>query len=173
MTRLSIPALVLALAGAACDDSPVSPSNTAPTFTATLLPTNEVPPVTTADASASGNVSVTVLATRDANGAVTGGTVDFNVVMTGFPPNTTLTGSHIHNGRAGTNAPVVIDTGIRSGDIVLANGAGSFTRTMTLTTPAHLLNATNLLNDPAGFYFNVHTTTTPPGAIRGQLVRIQ
>jgi hypothetical protein len=55
MKRLSMLALVLAF-GMACNDSPTSPSDNpnVARFTAILLPANEVPPVTNADASASG-----------------------------------------------------------------------------------------------------------------------
>jgi hypothetical protein len=30
-----------------------------------------------------------------------------------------------------------------------------------------------ILNNPAGFYFNVHSTLNPGGVARGQLVRVQ
>jgi hypothetical protein len=174
MKRLSILVFAVALVGAACDDTPVSPSNTAPTFTAQLLPGNEFPPVTNADASASGNVTVILNVTRDAAGNVTGGTADFNFVLRGFPPNTTLTGAHIHNGRSGANGPVVIDTGIaRADNIALGDGTGQLTRTQQLDSANELLHATNLLNDPAGYYFNVHSALNPAGAVRSQLTRIQ
>jgi hypothetical protein len=172
MTRFWIFAMALTLlSSVACsDDDPVSPSATAPTFTTQLLPSNEVPPVTNADASASGNVSVVLHVNRDAAQNITSATADFTVVMSGFPPNTSLTGAHIHNARAGLNSGIVVDTGIRPGDMVLPNGSGRFDRTVTVT---NLVVAQGMLNDPAGFYFNVHTTLNPPGAIRGQLNRIQ
>jgi hypothetical protein len=159
------------LSTVACgDDDPVSPSATAPTFTTQLLPTNEVPPVTNADASASGNVSVVLHVTRDGAQNITSATADFTVVMSGFPPNTSLTGAHIHNAPAGQNSGIVVSTGIALGDIVLPNGSGRFDRTVTVT---NLAAAQGMLNNPAGFYFNVHTTLNLGGAIRGQLNRIQ
>lgn len=173
MTRFLMMAVAMTLAvfgGACTDDSPVSPSSTAPTFAAQLRPGNEVPPLTNADASGRGNVSVTLFVTRDAAQTITAATADFQVNLAGFPANTTLTGAHIHNGRAGQNAGVVVSTGIASGEIVLADGSVSFSRTGVTVSPIH---AQNMLNDPAGFYFNVHSTLTPPGAARGQLVRIQ
>ena len=172
MTRFRILTISLALlSSVACsDDDPVHPSATAPTFTTQLLPGNEVPPVTNADASASGNVSVVLNVTRDSSQNITAATAVFTVVMSGFPPNTSLVGAHIHNGRVGQNAGIVVDTGIARGEIVLANGSGRFERTVSVSPTAV---AQNMLNDPAGFYFNVHTTLNPPGAIRGQLSRIQ
>lgn len=171
MTRLCLLAIGVALLSVGCsDDDPVSPSATAPTFTTQLLPTNEVPPVTNADASASGNVSVILHVTRDSAQAITAARADFTVVMSNFPPNTTLTGAHIHNARAGQTASVIVDTGIVRGDIVLADGSGRFDRTGITVSP---VVAQNMLNDPAGFYFNVHTLLNMGGAIRGQLNRIQ
>jgi hypothetical protein len=172
MTRFWILAIGLALVSSvACsDDDPVHPSATAPTFTTQLLPGNEVPPVTNGDSSASGNVSVVLNVTRDSNQAITAATADFTVVMSGFPANTSLTGAHIHNARAGQNSGVVVNTGIVVGDIVLPNGSGRFDRNGITVTP---VLAQNMLNDPAGYYFNVHTTLNLGGAIRGQLNRIQ
>jgi hypothetical protein len=163
--------LTAALMAGACDDddSPTSPSPAVPTLSATMNPGNEVPPITApnVDAGATGNVVVTMNVVRNAQGAITEANADFTVSLTGFPANTTLTGAHIHPGRAGVNGPIVVNTGIVSGDIVLANGAGSFSRNGIAVTAAL---AESILNDPAGYYFNVHTTVNTGGAVRGQLV---
>src|SRR5438094_463711 len=63
MTRIS--ALLLAagliVAGCSKDTTPVTPSpNTQATFTATLLPANEVPPVANAENTGSGTVTITL-----------------------------------------------------------------------------------------------------------------
>jgi hypothetical protein len=34
-------------------------------------------------------------------------------------------------------------------------------------------NLAQIYNNPAGFYFNVHTPVNPGGAVRGQLTRTQ
>lgn len=171
MSRL-VPALALFVCfafGAACDDddSPTSPGNTV-TLTATLSPANEVPPVTNADASASGMVTVTLNLTRNSAGTITAATADFNASVTGFSPTTTITGAHIHSGAAGVAGSVVVDTGITSGQVTLSAGAGSFTRNGISVTPDV---AQNLINSTSSFYFNVHTALTPTGAVRGQLSR--
>ena len=117
MKRLAMLALVLAF-GISCDDSPTSPSanpNVA-RFTAILLPANEVPPVTNADASASGTMQMTMTMTRDASNNITGATYDFTVHVTGFPANTTLTGAHIHAAPAGTNSGVVVGLPLTASD---------------------------------------------------------
>ena len=93
-----------------------------------LSPFNEVPAVTNADRTGSGLVEITLHLTRNAAGVITAATADFQVALTGFPTGTTLTGAHIHPGVAGVNGSVAVNTGIASGEIVLANGSGKFTR---------------------------------------------
>lgn len=172
MLRRSCFALMLVFAAAACGKStPTAPSaSPAPRFTATLSPANEVPAVTNADASGSGVATITLNTTKDAAGNITAATADFQVNMSGFPAGTTLTGAHIHPGAAGTNGAVVWSTGITSGEIVLAaNGSGSFTKLTVSISDATIAQA--IINNPAGYYFNVHTTINTGGAVRGQLVR--
>jgi hypothetical protein len=162
-------ALTLFMA-AACDDDPATtdPSDNITTFTSDLLPANEVPPVTNADSTARGTVTLTLTVQRSGSN-ISSATADFQVNMTGFPANTTFTGAHIHPGRTGVNGGVVINTGIAAGQItVAANGSASFSRTGISVTPEI---AQNLLNDPIGFYFNVHTQLNTGGAIRGQMAR--
>ena len=85
MKRLAMLALVLAF-GISCDDSPTSPSDpNVARFTAILLPSNEVPAITNADAAASGTMQLTMTVTRDAANNITGATYDFVVNFTGFP----------------------------------------------------------------------------------------
>src|SRR5687768_18499910 len=122
MKRLAMIALVLAF-GMSCDDSPTSPSDAnVGRFTAILLPANEVPAVTNADATASGTMQLTTTVTRDAANNITGATYDFDLHVTGFPANTTLTGAHIHNGAAGTNAGVVVGVPLTASESALASG---------------------------------------------------
>ena len=173
MRRLALLALVLAF-GISCDDSPTSPSDPdVARFTAILLPANEVPPVTNADATASGTMQMTMTVTRDAANNITGATYDFDVHVTGFPANTTLTGAHIHASPAGVNSGVVVGLPLTASDTAVPSGQGSITKTgVTANNPANAATvAQNIFNNPAGNYFNVHTSLNTPGAIRGQLVR--
>jgi hypothetical protein len=167
-------ALVLAF-GISCDDSPTSPSDNpnVARFTAVLLPGNEVPPVTNADASASGTMQLTMNITRDASNNITGATYDFVINFTGFPANTTLTGAHIHAAPAGTNSGVVVGLPLTAADTAVPTGQGSITKTGVGPQVAanNATVAQNIVNNPAGNYFNVHTTVNGGGAIRGQLVR--
>jgi hypothetical protein len=159
---------VLVFAPACRDDGPTQPSTpTDPRFTATLLPANEVPPVSNAEASGTGTVVITLHITRDAAQTITAATADFQVTLTGFPAGTPVTAAHIHNGRAGVNASPINNLGLVSGEVVLVNGSGSFTKNgITFNSLTHVQN---ILNDFTGFYFNVHSTLNPGGFARGQL----
>ena len=174
MKRFAMLALVL-IFGISCDDSPTSPSDpNVARFTAVLLPSNEVPAITNADAGASGTMQLTMTVTRDAANVITGATYDFVVNFTGFPANTTLTGAHIHNAGAGVNAPVVVGLPLTATDTAVATGQATITKTglqsTSATVPAAQV-AQGVFNNPAGNYFNVHTTINTGGAIRGQLVK--
>jgi hypothetical protein len=161
-------AIVLALVAAACGSSttaPTTPSN--PTFTAQLLPSNETPPITNAESVASGNVTITFVTTKDATGAVTSAVGTAVVNLQGFPAGSSITVAHIHTGAVGVAGGVLVP--FIPSSVTLTNGAGSFTQTNNLTGD----QATNIMNNPAGFYFNVHTALNPGGVMRGQLVRTQ
>ena len=171
MKRFAMLALVLMFA-VSCEDSPTSPSDpNVATFTAILLPGNEVPAITNADAAASGTMQLRMTVTRDAANTITGATYDFTVNMTGFPANTTLTGAHIHTAPAGTNAGVVVNLGLAAGEFVLATGQLSFSKNGITAAANAATVAQSVFNSPGGNYFNVHTTLNTGGAIRGQLVR--
>jgi hypothetical protein len=168
---LSIFALGLTIATFGCGkDTPATPTPAAdPKFTATLLPSNEVPAVTNADATGSGTVAITMHNTKDAAGNITASTADFTVTLTGFPAGTPLNAAHIHPGAAGVNGSPAWNLALVSGEVVLATGSTTFTK--SAVTPTDVATAQAILNNPAGFYFNVHTTISPGGAARGQLVR--
>ena len=130
----------------------------------TLLPSNESPAITALDARADGSVSVNTL--RNTDGTVAAGTVIFDANYR-FPAGTSFTGFHIHDGLAGANGPVTINTGVRSEDS--ATGAGNLYRVVTVTTTAGLATLNSLVKDPEKHYVNMHTTTYPGGAVRAQL----
>ena len=157
----------LAMAGCATKGAAPSPLPNSYTFTATLSPANEVPPVVNADSTGSGSVTVAMDVVRDSAGSITSATATFTVTLTGFPAGTSLTGAHIHQAAAGINAGVAVSTGLASGEVVLATGAGGFTKSSVNVTAA---NAASLAAG-TDFYFNVHTTLNPGGAIRGQLAK--
>jgi hypothetical protein len=163
---------ILALAG--CDDSPTEPSDpNVVIFNAQLSAANEVPPVTNAEANARGDARVIFNLTRDSSNAITGATVDFFVNLSNFPNGSTWTLAHIHRGAASVAGGVVINTGLTPANAITLTG-GSVTNqafTAISVTNAELIN--EILDNPAGFYFNAHTVLNGGGAVRGQLVRQQ
>jgi len=167
-------ALIVSLATVtACgnNDSPATPSGTSTrTFTATLRPSEEVPAVTGAESAGGGTATITLTATTDAAGNVTAGTATFAVNLNGFPAGTPINMAHIHQAAAGQNGNVVVSTTLAPGEVTLPAGAGTFNRSGIAVTPDL---AAQLISNPAGFYFNVHSTLNPGGVARGQLVRVQ
>jgi hypothetical protein len=172
MKRFSImlvAALALVAVGCGDDDNPVGPGDDNHVqFTATLLPSNEVPPVTGDEAAASGSVVIDFNLTRDSTGTITAATATFTVNVSGFPSTTSITAAHIHPGAAGATGPVLVSTALAAGQVTLTNGAALFTQSNISVTAA---NAQAVINNPAGHYFNVHTVAHPGGVMRGQLVK--
>lgn len=162
-------ALMVAFGSMACDDDgPTDPSGQPdPEFRATLSSANEVPPVSNAEAGASGVMNVTFVVTRDGAGAITGGTASFNGTLTGFPAGTAITAAHIHTGSAGVNGGVLVNLALSPGEVTLANGSGTIVKNNIALT-ADIAN--QIVGNPAAFYFNAHTAANPGGAVRGQLV---
>jgi hypothetical protein len=172
MRRLIFVPLLAAVLGAGCeDDPPTEPTPATPTFTATLQPQNEVPAITSAEATCSGSVTIRLNLTRDSAQVITAGTADFTANITGCPTTTNVTAAHIHENVAGQNGDIRVNTGIASGTVPLVGGAGSFTANGR--TPTELSVFQRMLDNPAGFYFNIHSTMHGGGFIRGQLVRQQ
>ena len=159
-------ALPILLSGCKSATTPSSSTTSKVTFTAQLSPANEVPAITNAEQFGSGNVTITMTTTKDANGNATAATVDFNATFSGFPAGTVLTAAHIHPGVAGTNGSVLVSTTIAAGEVTFPNGSGTLVKT-GLTLP--LDQAVTIASNPAAFYFNIHTALNPGGVARGQL----
>jgi hypothetical protein len=157
---------------AACDDNDTTAPSSAPlVFSALLSPANEVPPVSGSESSGHGAVQVQFDVTRDAAGTITASTATFYFQLADFPAGTTVVGAHIHPGLAGVNGPVLISTGLATANTVtLTNGSGEFAFRNVFADPVVVQQ---IVNNPSGFYFNVHSTTNSGGFSRGQLTRIQ
>jgi hypothetical protein len=175
MKRLAV-AIVGVILAAGCSgssSSTTSPSTTGPgtsniRFTAAMSPAQETPPITNAESSGSGTATIDFVITRDANSVITAAVVNFQVNMSGFPSTAVVNIAHIHSGAVGVAGPILVNTTTNPGEVVLTNGAGNFTRngiTMSAAT------AQSIIDNPAAFYFNVHTTLNPGGVMRAQLVK--
>jgi len=165
---------VLLATGCSSNSSSSSPSNpngpgvSTVRFTATLAPAQETPPIQNAEQTGSGNSTMDFTITRDANSAISNATVNFQVNMSGFPASTVVTIAHIHTGATGVSGPILISTTVNPGEVVLSGGAGNFSR---VAVPVKTTDMEAILANPAGFYFNVHTSLNPAGVMRGQLVK--
>ena len=67
-------------------------------------------------------------------------------------------GAHIHFGDAGANGPIVVPLNPPNASGV-SSGCAEVSRELALA----------IIQDPEGYYVNVHTSDFPAGAIRGQL----
>jgi CHRD domain-containing protein len=168
--------LGLALFAAACGSS-TSPSSTQPTtvvFTAALSAANETPaPITNADKDARGSSTMTFHLTRDSSGTITAATVDFVYSLSGFPPGTPIILTHIHEGGPGIGGGVKIGAPLSPATaITLADGtATNITFSNISGWGDGIPLVQRIIDNPNGFYFNVHSQLNPGGAVRGQLVR--
>jgi hypothetical protein len=111
------------------------------TQTVTLSGANEVPPVTTP---ATGTATVTIRPDH---------TVSVKVSATGM----NATASHIHQGAASANGPVIVPF-TKTGD-----------NTFVAPDGAKLTDAQYDAYKAGNLYVNVHTAANPGGEIRGQL----
>ncbi len=139
-----------------------------------MLPGNEVPPT---DSTGSGIPTVTAFRAADASGAFTSGWVVFDLNYTGFSPDTQFTGFHIHNGGAGVNGPVIINTGVGGGAAMVAagpTGSGSLHYDVPVSVndasfATEMGTVNGLFDNPSAYYINIHTTVFPGGVVRSQL----
>jgi hypothetical protein len=111
------------------------------TQTVTLSGANEVPPVTT---SATGTATVTIRPDH---------TVTVKETITGM----TATASHIHQGAADANGPVIVPF-TKTADNTFATGEG-----------AKLTDAQYEAFKAGGLYVNAHSAAHPGGELRAQL----
>ena len=115
-------------------------------LSAALSGAAEVPP---GDEDGSGTAAVTVnLGQRE---------LCYDLAVAGIDP---ATAAHVHEGVEGEVGPPVVTLGVPD-----AGGAASG----CLNLSKELLQ--RLLQDPSGFYINVHSAEFPQGAVRGQLAK--
>ena len=158
---LTVAALALIGIGGASAKKPALSAT--PVFKLNLKPSQEVPPITGLKAGANG--SVTFDLTRNAQGAITAGDVIFSFNYS-FPGSATVTGLHVHQGAKGTNGSVVIGAVLSANDSADSDGVGNITSVVTGTSPATLQA---ILDNPRGYYVNLHTSANPNGALREQM----
>jgi hypothetical protein len=170
MYRWVFVALAACAVTVACDDNgSTSPSSQPLVFTTILRPANEVPPIGNAEQGGVGAAQITLYLTRSGD-TITGATADMYFQASGFPA-TTVIGAHIHPGIAGMNGPVIVSTGLTAtNSFPVGSGTGEFS---AKSVPVDAATAQGIINNPAAYYFNIHSPLNPGGFARGQLERIQ
>ena len=101
----------------------------------------------------------------------TAGAWNVQAVVSGFTNDSFIRAAHIHNGAAGANAGVFVDTRLTPANQIptRVEPRRSTSKVWTITQS----QAQAVLNNPAGHYFNMHSPLNPGGVIRGQLVRVR
>lgn len=139
-------------------------------FRADMSSANEVPAVTGVNASARAIIAAHIL--RDEFGAIVSAVVDFDADYA-FDGDGTFSGLHIHDGAAGVNGPVTINTGLAAADNIAAQGSGNIFRAASATSAAALATIRSMLVDPSKHYVNLHTSQHAGGVVRAQLARAE
>jgi hypothetical protein len=135
-------------------------------FRALLSPSHETPPISGTNIQGEGLIEMTLTFTPP--GSITQAILDFRVHYDTEVAQT-FTAMHIHRGVAGVAGPVVLDS--RFGTAVsVPVGEGAVFRANSFTDPTALATVQAVLDNPEGYYLNLHSQTNPAGIIRGQLV---
>ena len=77
--------------------------------------------------------------------------------------------AHIHNAPAGQNGGVKVDTGLKADSAIALTSGGTTIDKSSITVDAAL--AQDIVDNPANYYVNVHSTVHSGGVVRGQLVK--
>lgn len=136
-------------------------------FRALLAARNETTPVV--DANATGRVTVLLHVVQDNSGKIISGSFDFSGNYSLTRANT-LTAMHIHKAPAGVAGGIVVPVPLDRTDSPVGTSVLNPKQVNFTASDAAIIDAAQgLLNDPSGFYFNIHTVDAPSGAMRGQL----
>ena len=92
------------------------------------------------------------------------GSATFSVVVSNLDG--TFTGFHVHQAPATTTGPIVLNFGTPTSFLTGTPTAGIVAGTVTGLSTS-VIDA--VFANPSGFYFNMHTTIFPAGAVRDQL----
>jgi hypothetical protein len=79
-------------------------------------------------------------------------------------------GGHIHVGNAGTAGDIVV-TLFGGPTLPRTDYPGTFTVSDCVTTSVSSAQLADIIDNPSGYYVNLHTDLYPGGAIRGQLTK--
>lgn len=120
-----------------------------------------------------GLAAVTALYTTDANNNVTGGVINMNLSVNGFPNGGSITGLTLTNGAPGAaNSTTAFDSGLTATSPLTVSSTGTATGQFSApaTSTTDVATLANLLNNPGNFYYNVSTADATGGLANGKLV---
>ena len=166
MRTLSVFALVLLLAPLTLSADTMQTVD----LDARMSATEEVPPLAGIDGSASAQVTLNIR--RSDEGEMVSAFVTFtvNVNMQG-QGDVTLVGMHIHEAPLGVNGGIRIRSSLDFGGepVVAIGGSARIWSQSEIVDSDGLATVGRLLDDPAGFYVNIHSESSRRGLLRGQL----
>jgi hypothetical protein len=137
-------------------------------FLADLRSSSQVPAITDAEASCTGQAEVVLRAKLDPAGKITGATAQFSFFVNSCPDSTKVTLAHIHQGPAGRNGIAKIDSGLKASEpVAVRSGEMGFNVQDVVVTDLALVP--DIIANPASYYLDVHSVQHPDGLLRGQL----
>ena len=151
------------------EPTPVPPPSQASfAFLADLKSSNEVPPITDAEASCTGQGRFVLRAKLDPSGKITAANAQFSFFVNSCPNSTRIILAHIHQAPAGQNGAVKIDSGLKASQpIAVSYGDMSFNIEDVAVSDVALV--ADLIANPARYYLNIHSVSHTDGLVRGQL----
>jgi CHRD domain-containing protein len=152
------------------DPTPAVQPPTLGTFVmvADLRSAAQVPPITDAEASCTGQAEFVLRAKLDPAGKITGATAQFSFFVNTCPASTKVTLTHIHQGPPGQNGIAKIDSGLTATEPMAVRG-GEIGFNVQDVVVADLALVTDIIANPASYYMDVHSVQHPDGLLRGQL----
>jgi hypothetical protein len=116
---------------------------------------------------AMGDGLVEFILTRSETGEVQSAIVDFRVQYY-FGAQETLFDMHIHRGAQGVTGPVVIPSGFGA-TVTVGPGSGALFRQREVTDAEGIATVMAAIENPSGYYLNLHSQSAATGIMRGQL----
>ena len=166
MRTLSIFALVLLLTPLALSADTMQTVN----LGARMSPLEENPPLAGIDGSAGAQVVLNIRSSDEGEMVSAFVTFTVNVNVVG-QEDVTVVAMHIHEAPLGANGGIRIRSGLEFGGepVVASGGSARIWRQVEIVDSDGLATVGRLLDDPAGFYLNIHSESNRGGLMRGQL----
>lgn len=115
----------------------------------------------------SGTIEMLLDVKVDTSNNIHAATATFKGCFEGFPAGSSITSAHVNAGAMGSAGAVVLDLGLKRGQVTFADGTASF----ITTVPVSPSLANQIILDTSAFYFQVDTASAT-GALQGQFSRL-